>query len=95
MTQEPGVEDSGESVGDDPAVEAPHTQGTGAPATAGEPHQQTPLASDGAGEDEDGDVQMEDGEGDDEGEDDEDGSVREVRHRLAATTIGEEMEVDE
>lgn len=75
-------------AGDDPAAAVPHTQGTSAHAAAGEPHPQMPSALDGAGEDEDGDVQMDE-------EDSEDGRVRDVRLQLAATDLGEDMEVDE
>ncbi|ROW07071.1 hypothetical protein VPNG_06656 [Cytospora leucostoma] len=97
MAQPARVEEGeAERTGDDPvAAAAPHTQGMGALAAAGEPHPQTPLASGGAEEDEDGDVQMGDGEEEEEEQEEEDGRVREVRERLAGTSLGEEMEVDE
>ncbi|KAK7741820.1 hypothetical protein SLS53_004884 [Cytospora paraplurivora] len=72
-----GEEEEEERTGDDPVAAAPHTQGMGALAAAGEPHPQTPLELGGAEEEE------------------ENGRVREVRKRLARTSLVEEMEVDE
>lgn len=92
MTQDPGLSMGAGRTGDDPAAAVPHTQGTRAHTAEGEPHPQTPSASGGAGEVEDGDVQMDNKEED---EEDEDGRVRDVRLQLAATDLGEDMEVDE